>query len=198
MERRTFLAGTGVVFPAAPRAAAQQRGRTWRVGFLAGRAPPPDGAPPLALRQALQGLGYVEQQHAVHLGRWADAKHDRLPGLAVELVGLKVDVIVTVGGPASEAAKQATSSIPIVLANLPVFGEFFGDLHAKKIEVFTMLLPRPKRLLILTEHADPMSQRDVEEARRAARALRVELIEREVTGERSRTTITSRPRRRSA
>jgi hypothetical protein len=52
------------------------------------------------------------------LGRWAEAKQDRLPGLAAELVGLKVDVIVTTGGPASGAAKRATSSIPIVLAQV--------------------------------------------------------------------------------
>ena len=104
---------------AAPLAAqAQSRGKTWRVGFLSGSARPPDDAVPLSLRQALQELGYVEQQNVVYLGRWAEAKQDRLPGLAAELVGLKVDVIVTTGGPASGAAKRATSSIPIVLAQV--------------------------------------------------------------------------------
>ncbi|MGH3481447.1 MAG: ABC transporter substrate binding protein, partial [Nocardioidaceae bacterium] len=117
MERRRFLATIAGGLLAAPLAAgAQQRGKAWRVGFLSGGARPPDSAPPLALRQALHELGYVEQQNVVYLGRWADAKQDRLPGLAAELVGLKVDVIVTTGGPASGAAKQATSSIPIVLA----------------------------------------------------------------------------------
>ena len=75
---------------------------------MSGGGRPPDDAPPLPLRQALQELGYVEQQNVVYLSRWANAKQDRLPGLAAELVGLKVDIIVTVGGPASAAAKQAS------------------------------------------------------------------------------------------
>src|SRR5437016_3045183 len=95
MDRRSFIAGVALALAASPRAA---------------RAPPP------ALRQALTELGYVEQQSVVYVGRWAEAKQDRLSALAAELVGLKVDVIVTAGGPASAAAKQATSTIPIVLA----------------------------------------------------------------------------------
>ena len=70
-------------------AEAQSRARTWRVGFLSGGGRPPDGAPPLPLRQALQELGYVEQQNVVYVSRWANAKQDRIPGLAAELVGLK-------------------------------------------------------------------------------------------------------------
>ena len=117
LKRRAFLWMMASGLITAPLAAeAQPAGKMWRVGFLAGGARPPDGAPPPPLRQALQELGYVEQQNVVYLGRWAEAKRDRLPGLAAELVGLNVDVIVTVGGPASEAIKQATSSIPIVLA----------------------------------------------------------------------------------
>ena len=117
IDRRTFLAGTGAVLLAAPLAAeGQQGGKTWQIGFLTGGVRPPDGAPPLALRQALQELGYVERQSVIYLSRWADAKQERLPGLAAELVALKVHVIVTVGGPATDAAKQATSSIPIVMA----------------------------------------------------------------------------------
>ncbi len=120
VDRRTFLGTLAGGLLAAPLAVEgqQPRGKTWRVGFLSGSARPPDDAVPLPLRQALQELGYVEQQNVVYLGRWAEAKQDRLPGLAAELVGLKVDVIVTTGGPASGAAKRATSSIPIVLAQV--------------------------------------------------------------------------------
>jgi putative ABC transport system substrate-binding protein len=117
MDRRRFLLTSLAGALAAPLAAgAQQAGKRWQIGFLTGGARPPDGAPPLALRQALQELGYVERQNVIYVNRWADAKQDRLPGLAAELVGLKVDAIVTVGGPATDAAKQATSSIPIVMA----------------------------------------------------------------------------------
>src|SRR6266850_7334628 len=119
IDRRSFIASLALGLAAAPRTVrAQPRGRTWRVGFLSGGARPPDGAPPLPLRQALTELGYIEQQNVVYLGRWAEARQDRLPALAAELVGLKVDVIVTGGGPASAAAKQATASIPIVLGNV--------------------------------------------------------------------------------
>jgi len=92
---------------AAPRTAAALAPRkTWQVAFLSGNARPPDGSLPAPLREALQGLGYIEGQNVVYLGRWADAKQDRLPGLAADLVELKVDIIVTTGGPASAAAKQ--------------------------------------------------------------------------------------------
>src|SRR4029453_19634839 len=91
----------------APRAAAaQQRGKTWRVGFLSGGAQPPDGAPPASLRKAVADLGYVEGQNVVYVGRWAEAKQDRLPALATELVGMKVDAIVTAGGPAPGRAQR--------------------------------------------------------------------------------------------
>src|SRR5215470_2382390 len=116
ITRRAAITSLASVLAAPFVAAAQQPTRIWRVGFLSGGGRPPDGAPPLALRQALRDLGYVEQQNVVYVARFADAKQERLPALAAELVGLKVDVIVTAGGPASTAAKQASSSIPIVLA----------------------------------------------------------------------------------
>jgi len=117
ITRRTLLAGAGAVLCfTAPTTEAQQGGKPWQIGFLTGGARPPDGAPPLALRQALQDLGYVERQNVIYVSRWADAKQERLSALAAELVALKVHVIVTVGGPATDAARQATPSIPIVMA----------------------------------------------------------------------------------
>src|SRR5206468_12392166 len=119
ISRRSFIAGLALGLAAAPRTTgAQQQRKTWRVAFLSGGGRPTDGLPPRPLREALQELGYIEQQNVVYVGRWADAKQDQLPGLAAELVDLKVNVIVTQGGPAFLAAKQATSSIPIVLAQV--------------------------------------------------------------------------------
>src|SRR5439155_3093636 len=169
MDRRSFVAGVALGLAAAPiTAGAQPRGKVWRVGFLAGGARPPDGLSPLPLRQALQELGYVEPQNVVYLGRWAEAKQDRLPGLAAELVGLKVDVIVTVGGPASAAAKQATSSIPIVLAqvgnadgiglieslarpggNVTGITDVSDELSAKRLEILTEAVPKAARIAVL-------------------------------------------------
>ena len=193
MDRRSFIASVALGLAAAPRtAAAQQRGKTWRVGFLSGGARTPDGAPPPSLRQALQELGYVEQQNVVYLTRWANAKQDRLPGLAAELVALKVDVIVTVGGPASMAAKQATSSIPIVLANV---GEAEGiglieslarpggnvtgvtdrsvELSAKRLEFLKEALPKATRIAVLWNADDRGMTLRYREVEKAAKMLQV-------------------------
>jgi putative ABC transport system substrate-binding protein len=97
-------------------AAAQAPQKVFRVGLLAEGARTPDGAPPGPLRQALGKLGYVEGRNVTYEARFAEGKMDRLAGLAAELVQLKVDVIVVMGGLAAEAAKQTTSTIPIVIA----------------------------------------------------------------------------------
>ncbi|MGH7399378.1 MAG: ABC transporter substrate-binding protein [Candidatus Rokuibacteriota bacterium] len=193
MERRRFLATIAGGLLAAPLAAgAQQRGKAWRVGFLSGGARPPDSAPPLALRQALHELGYVEQQNVVYLGRWADAKQDRLPGLAAELVGLKVDVIVTTGGPASGAAKQATSSIPIVLAlvgdadslgiieslarpggNVTGVTDQSAELSAKRLELLKEALPKAARIAVLWNADDRGMTLRYRQLEKAAEVLRV-------------------------
>jgi putative ABC transport system substrate-binding protein len=169
MDRRTFVSGVTLGLLVAPLVVeAQQRARTWRVGFLSGGGPPPDGAPPLPLRQALQELGYVEPQNVIYMSRWANAKQDRLPGLAAELVGLKVDIIVTVGGPASAAAKQASPAIPVVMAlvgdadglglidslarpggNVTGVTDQSADLSAKRLEIITEAVPRAARIAVL-------------------------------------------------
>jgi len=193
MNRRSFLVGVALGLAAAPLTAdAQQRGKTWRVGFLSGGARPPDGAPPLPLRQALQELGYVEQQNVVYLGRWADAKQERLPGLAAELVELKVDVIVTVGGPASAAAKQATSSIPIVLAlvgdadgiglieslarpggNVTGVTDQSVELSAKRLELLTAAVPKAAHIAVLWNADDRGMTLRYREVEKAAQKLHV-------------------------
>src|SRR2546428_797170 len=70
---------------------AQQAGKIWRVGYLANVAQPPDARPPLAFRDGLKDLGYIEGQNITYIGRWAEAKSDRLPRLAEELVRSNVD-----------------------------------------------------------------------------------------------------------
>ena len=90
---------------------AQQQGRVYRVGYLAAGSSVSE-----AFRQALRQLGYMEGQNVVIETRFAERKLERLPDLAAELVRLKVDVIVTITTPAALAAKQATTTIPIVMA----------------------------------------------------------------------------------
>jgi putative ABC transport system substrate-binding protein len=91
---------------------AQQTKKIPRIGYLAAGSPPVDKA----FLQGLRDLGYIEGQSIAIEYRFADGKNERLPGLAAELIGLKVDIIVTAGTPAAVAAKQATSMIPVVMA----------------------------------------------------------------------------------
>ena len=94
-------------------AEAQQPGKIHRIGYISGRSGP--GPLDEVFKTALRELGYVEGQNISITYRWAEEKLDRLPALAVELVQLKVDVIVTETTPAAQAAKRATADIPIVM-----------------------------------------------------------------------------------
>jgi putative ABC transport system substrate-binding protein len=116
MDRRTFLAGTSAVLLAAPRASeAQQAGRVYRIGLL--QIQTRERLIPLlkAFEEGLRELGYVEGRDFLREYRFADGQRERLPALAAELVRLKVDVIVTGTDPGTMAARQATTTIPIVM-----------------------------------------------------------------------------------
>jgi len=117
MDRRTFISRVGSGLLAAPLAArAQQRGKVYRIGFL-GIANASSWASYItALRQGLRELGYEEDKNLVIEYRWAEEDFDRLPKLAAQLVSLKPDVIVTHGTPGCRAAKDATTTIPVVMA----------------------------------------------------------------------------------
>jgi putative tryptophan/tyrosine transport system substrate-binding protein len=169
MNRRQTLL-TLLVLGSTPRAGlAQQAGKVHRVGFLSGGGAPPDGALPASLRQALRDLGYIEGKNVAYTGRWADAKLARLPELAAELVNLKVDAIVTGGGPATHAAKKATATIPIVMAgpagdavatglvaslarpggNITGMSDEASQLSAKRMEILKLAVPKAARIAIL-------------------------------------------------
>jgi putative ABC transport system substrate-binding protein len=117
IDRRTFVIGVAFgVFAASSTAKAQQTGKLYRIGLL-GPANASSWARYIAaLRQGLRELGYEEGKNLVIEYRWAEEDLDRLPALASELVNLKVDLIVTDGTPGSRAAKQATTTIPVVMA----------------------------------------------------------------------------------
>src|SRR5712691_7700660 len=117
MERRTFMALVSGGLLAAPIAAeAQQAGKVFQVGFLGTATPSLMSAWLTAFREGLRERGYVEGKNISMQYRWGEGKPERFPGLAAELVGLKVDVIVTSGPHAIRAAQRATSTIPIVMA----------------------------------------------------------------------------------
>jgi putative ABC transport system substrate-binding protein len=193
ITRRALAVVVALGLLAAPLAGdAQQRSKTWRVGFLSGGARTPDGAPPPVLRQALKELGYVEGQNVVYVGRWAEARQDRLPGLVTELLGEHVDVIVTAGGPATAACRQATSTIPVVMAtvgdadgiglinslshpggNVTGVSDQSAELSAKRLELLKEAVPKAERIAVLWNADDQGMTLRYRNVEKAAQTLRV-------------------------
>ena len=109
MDRRAFIGDLAGGLLAAPLAAeAQPAGKVYRVGYLSA------GSPSEYLNQGLKELGWIDGQNLIVERRWAEGKNERLPALAAELVQRKVDLIVAPTEPAALAAKNATSSVPIL------------------------------------------------------------------------------------
>jgi putative ABC transport system substrate-binding protein len=179
---------------------AQSPAKVHKIGLLLpGRSEP---SPTLeAFRQGLRDLGYVEGQTVALEYRWADGKLERLPDLAAELVRLKVDVILTVTTPAIQAARQATSTIPIVMASAgdPVVtglvaslarpgGNVTGlsllgpDLSGKRLELLKETLPKLSRVAVLWNSASTAMQFSFREAQAAARSLGIAFQSLEVKG----------------
>jgi putative tryptophan/tyrosine transport system substrate-binding protein len=174
-------------------AEAQQPTKIPRIGYLAPTFPSTAGRRE-ALRQGLRELGYVEGKNVVIEWRFAEDKADRLAGLAAELVRLKVEVIVTSGPAATRAAKEATSTIPIVMAqdNDPVGNGFVASLArpggnitglatlapeigGKRLELLKEIVPKLSRVAVLGTSTQPGSAQQLKEVERAAGALGVKL-----------------------
>jgi putative tryptophan/tyrosine transport system substrate-binding protein len=191
IDRRTFLASTGAVLLAAPLAAqAQQAGKVYRIGMLETISTALNAANLDAFRQGLRELGYIEGQNVVIEYRSADGRQERFPDLATELVRLKVDLIVTRGTPAALAAKNATGTIPVVIAgagdpvgsgivaslarpggNVTGLSAFNVEIYAKRVELLRELVPRLTRIAGLFNMSNPVIPLQWKEAERAARSL---------------------------
>jgi putative ABC transport system substrate-binding protein len=192
MNRRSFIGTLAGGLLAAPLAVEAQPAGTRRIGLLETSSPSPARVRLWAtLRQRLRELGYLEGQNIVFESRFGEGKPDRLPGLAAELVALKVDVIVTSGTPASLAAKQATRTIPIVMAQLadpvgaglvaslgrPVTGLTTQDanLSGKRLEMLREVVPKVSRFAVLIDETSPGSMLIARGTQVAAQSLGVQL-----------------------
>lgn len=196
MNRRNLLIALAAGALGAPFASfGQQPEKITRIGFLIPVSASSYASRVEALRAGLRDLGYAEGKNFVIEFRWADGKYDRLAGLAAELVGLKVDIIVTAGTPGTRAAKQATATIPIVMAvsgdavatglitslarpggNITGTTYFDPELHAKRLELLKEAIPRITRVGTLINPENPQTMGTTLQAlRRAAGSLKLEL-----------------------
>ncbi|MEO8441488.1 MAG: ABC transporter substrate-binding protein [Betaproteobacteria bacterium] len=193
MPRREWLvvAGIGILI-ASCNVFAQQATKVWHIGLLQGGARPPDGLVSAALRKALATFGYVESKNITYTGRWAEGKAASLPQLTQELVNEHVDLIVTTGWPAAQAAKNATTTIPIIVAfagdavgtglvtslsrpgaNLTGISDMAVELSAKRLELIKETVPKVSRIGVLWNQADLGMTSRYREIDRAARTLGV-------------------------
>lgn len=154
-----------------------------------------------ALRVRLRELGYVEGRNLAIESRWAEGKYDRLPELSAELVRLKVDAIVTAGTPAARATKQATTTIPIVLAqiadpiaigivsnlarpdgNITGLTYFVPELMAKRLELLKNAIPDARQVAILLNQDNIVKEPIVQSMTVAAKSLNLKLQRFELRG----------------
>jgi ABC-type uncharacterized transport system substrate-binding protein len=169
---------------------AQTPPKVYRIGMLEVVPATSNTANLDSFRQGLRELGYVEAQNFVIEYRSADGRAGRFPGLASELVRLNVDVIVTRGTPAALAAKQATATIPVVMAssgdpvrsgivaslaqpgaNVTSLSALATDVQGKLLELLREMVPQVARVAFLFNMSNPVLQAQWKEAERTARSM---------------------------
>jgi putative ABC transport system substrate-binding protein len=193
MRRRELILALGGAIASARTLRAQQKAMPV-IGFLGAGSPGPSAYAPqaAAFRQGLSDTGYVEGQNVEIEYRWAEGRYDRLPALAADLVGRKVDVIAALGGTSPAlAAKSATSTIPIVFSvGDPVKrglvaslarpgGNLTGvsslDLTPKRVEMLSELVPGAKVVALLVNPSNAIAESVIRSAQEAARTKGVQL-----------------------
>jgi putative ABC transport system substrate-binding protein len=184
----TFILATGYL------AQAQQPKKVPLIGVLYGGSASGISARIEAFRQRLRELGYVEGENIVIEYRRAEAKLDRLPTLAAELVRLKAAVVVSAGAPSTRAAKEATSTIPIVMAqdadpvadgfvaslarpagNITGLATLAQELSGKRLELLKEIVPKLTHVAVLGTSSAPGNAQTLKDIELAAAAFKVKL-----------------------
>jgi putative ABC transport system substrate-binding protein len=196
IDRRTFIGTLAGGLLASPLTTfAQQRTRLFRIGVLGNE----DSPPWESFRRGLRELGYVDGRNVTIEWRWYEGRTDRLPALAIELVQLKVDIIVTSGTQAVRSAMQATSTIPIVMAN-SAYPDRIGlveslarpggnvtglsnlgpELIGKSFQLLKEMAPKASRVAVLWNPANTVETLGFKEILAAAPRIGVEIQSTEV------------------
>jgi len=188
------LALAALLFALSLPAAAQQPTKVPRIGYLTGASLSSMSARIESFRQGLRELGYAEGKNIVIEWRAAEEKLDRLPALAAELVRLKVDIIVTAGSSPTRAAKQATNTIPIVMAqdpdpvgsgfvaslarpggNITGLATLAPELNGKRLELLKETVPKLSRVAVFGTSTQPGNAQSLKEVELVAKAFGVKL-----------------------
>jgi ABC-type uncharacterized transport system substrate-binding protein len=194
--RRTVigLALSALLFALSSSAEAQQPTKVARIGFLSASSPEALSSRIEAFRQGLRELGYVEGKNIVIEWRSAEGKLDRLPALAAELVRLKVDIIVTAGPSLTRPAKEATSTIPIVMTfdpdpvgsgfvaslarpggNITGLSTLSPEISGKQLQLLKETVTKLSRVAVLGNSTSPGNAQALGEMELASKAFGVQL-----------------------
>src|SRR5262245_1395065 len=198
MRRRDFnalLGGAATASTVGPFVSRAQQKAKPVIGYLSVTTPGPAASVVAAFRQGLLETGHVEGQNVAIEYRWAAGRYDRMPALAADLVDRKVDVIAAIGGaPAAHAAKDATSTIPIVfVSGDPVADGFIESLarpggnltgvslltvevNAKRFELLCESVPQAKVIALLVNPNNPTTMHMMPAVQEAAQARAVQLL----------------------
>jgi putative ABC transport system substrate-binding protein len=192
MKRRELMLLLGGPMTAAHIVGAQQKAMPV-IGFLSSVSAESSALRVAAFRQGLSETGYVEGQNVAIEYRWAEGRYDRLPALAADLVGRKVDAIAAIGTLSTQAARGATSTIPIVFlvsdpvasglvaglarpgGNLTGFSILSGELTLKRLELLSELVPQAGVIAVLLNPNNPGAGRYMQDMQEAARSKGLEL-----------------------
>src|SRR5262245_43056161 len=194
MNKNLLWLLTFLLFAASPFAEAQQPKKVPRIAYFSAGSAASQASRVDVFRQGLRELGYAEGKDIIIEQRYAEGKLDRVAALAAELVGLKLDVIVTGGPAATRSAKEATTTIPIVMGfdydpvgsgviaslarpggNITGLSSLAPEISGKQLELLKEVLPKLSRVAVLGNSTEPGIGQLRKEAELVAAALKVQL-----------------------
>lgn len=195
LARRSLLAGMLAAFTAPLTVEAQQAGKPARIGTLASSTESNFAPSVKVFRETLAAAGWMEGRGVVLDARYAGEQYARLPDLAVELVRAKMDVLVTMGTPATLAAMRATKTIPIVMesladavssgivsnlakpgGNVTGMSGFAPELTGKRLDLIRELLPRAERIAVMANRSNAASAAVIRTMEATAKRMRLRVL----------------------
>jgi putative tryptophan/tyrosine transport system substrate-binding protein len=194
ISRRRLVAGFVIALASPLSALAQGARKIPRIGVLLAGTPDSFSIRAKALVEGLEALGYVDGKTVTIDWKWGEDRPEKLPELAAALAALNPDVIVTAGTPAAKSLKNATRTIPIVMAiigdpvaanlvdslarpggNATGFSIVAPELSGKRLQLFREIIPDLSSVAALSNAANPQSQVELKEMRAAAQSLNLQL-----------------------